>query len=212
ADPPDPGAVARVARTRTLTLLPGSRGHEIDHHLAPMVDVARLLGKRHPDLRVVVPHRDPRRAAQVRAQLAELGADFVEVVEGDPGPWLRGARATLAKSGTGSLEACLHGSPTVVVYAVRGPLARFLLHRIVTVPFFASANLTMNRRTVPEFAVEHAAQWRGVATALDALLSDSAERSRCLDDLGQLRLRLGTPGASERVAAWIVPFCPTRAS
>ncbi len=209
AHPPDEDATARARAVPTLVLMPGSRRKEIAHHLEPMLRVAERLRGSRSDLRIVVPHRDRERAALVREELGRLGAlDRVEVHEGDPAPWLKGARVVLAKSGTGSLEACLHGTPTVVVYAIHGPFARFVLHRMLTVPFFAGANLCMARRIAPEIAVERDAQWNGdVHDAVARLLDDGPDRDRCLEDLAALRTRLGEPGASARAAQWIAPFC-----
>lgn len=191
-----------------LVLMPGSRRKELRLHLGPMVDVARRLRKTHPDLRVVLPHRDPRRAAPIRAALAALGAqDFVEFAEGDPVPWLRAARAALVKSGTGSLEATLCGPPTVVVYVIDGPLPKFALRKLLNVPWFAGANLIANREVVPEFAVESPADWDRVRAAVDARLRDGPDRRDALAGVDLVRHRLGAPGASDRAAQWVAPFC-----
>jgi lipid-A-disaccharide synthase len=208
AHPPDPALLDAVRARPTLCLLPGSRSKEIALHLAPMVATAARLRAARPGLRVVIPHRDPRRAARIRAALAALPeAEGFEVHEGDPGPWLRGARAVLAKSGTGSLEACLHGTPTVVVYVLAGWFPRFVRRRLLTVPYFAGANLCMGRCIVPESGIEEAGQWDAVHDQLAAFLQDGPERARCLADLDALRARLGAPGASVRAARWIVPLC-----
>src|SRR5690606_3098394 len=141
---------------------------------------------------------------------AAAGAErFVEIGEGPPSRWLAVARAALVKSGTGSLEACLHRVPTCVVYVVDSAVARLLLRRLLTVPFFAGANLCMARRIVPEIAIERPAQWDDVHDAVGRLLDAGSEREQCLVDLDALRERLGEPGASGRVARWIVPFCET---
>ncbi len=190
--------------------MPGSRQREIDQHLAPMVALARKLVALHSDLRIVIPHRDPDRARLIRAALEPLpDSRGVAVVADDPAAWLAGARVALVKSGTGSLEACLHGVPAVVVYTVDGALARFVYHRMLTVPFFASANLCMDRRIVPEVAIEAPSQWSEVLHHVVELFEDTAARTQCLADLEALRERLGEPGASARAARWVVPFCPT---
>jgi lipid-A-disaccharide synthase len=213
AHPPKQADLDAVRARPTLVLMPGSRRKEIALHLAPMVELAVSLQRARPDLRLVIPHRDPDRAALIRARLETLpGGTHIEVQAGDPGPWLRGARVVLAKSGTGSLEACLHGTPTVVVYVLAGRFARFVRHRLLTVPWFAAANLCAGRCIVPEFAVESSADWVRVAAAVADLEAAGEARNRCLDDLGLLRARLGSAGASARAAAWIVPLCPPRAS
>ena len=187
-----------------LLLLPGSRRKEIALHLDAMVDVARQLRAHDPNLRVLVAHRDPERAAAIEARLAALpDAGFVEVVAADPSCVLPRARACLVKSGTGSLQACLAQVPSVVVYVVQGPLARFVRRHLLTVPFFASANLCMARAIVPEFAIERPSDWGRAGEALASLWDDGPERTQCLRDLGDLRTRLGEPGASRRAARWI---------
>lgn len=209
AHPPDAATLEAVRAQPTLVLMPGSRRKEIALHLAPMVELARNLRSERPDLRVVIPHRDPARAGLIRTQLELLpGGPEVEVHVGDPGPWLRGARVVLAKSGTGSLEACLHGTPTVVVYVLAGRFARFVRHRLLTVPWFAAANLCAGRCIVPEFAVETPPDWQDVQDAVASLEDDGDPRTRCLADLDALRARLGPAGASGRASRWIVPLCP----
>ena len=193
-----------------LLLLPGSRRKEIALHLAPMVDVARALCRRDPRTRVLVVHRDPRRAALIRERLARVpDAAFVEVVETEPRSVLPRARACLVKSGTGSLEACLAGVPSVVVYVVLGLVGRLVRRHLLTVPWFASANLCMGREIVPELAIEKDDDWRRAGAALDALWDDGAPRTQCLADLVALRARLGARGASQRAARWLQPSIPT---
>lgn len=208
AHPPDPAIIAEIRQRPTLVLMPGSRRREIALHLAPMLRAAGRLLAAHPDARVVIPHRDADRAAAIRDELEHLGAaDRIEVHTGDPAPWLRGARAVLCKSGTGSLESCLHGAPTVVVYVVHGWLERFVLNWMLTVPFFAGANLCAGRRIVPELAIEADAQWPEADAELARLWADGPVREQCLQDLAELRGLLGEPGASQRAARWITPFC-----
>jgi lipid-A-disaccharide synthase len=184
----------------TLCLLPGSRSAEIQLNLPGMLGVASRLRTETPDLRVVLPHRDPRKAEMARKILRARQADFVEVRVGPPGPWLAASRAVLAKSGTGSLEACLHGTPTVVVYRVPGPLTLLASRVLLSVPWFSSPNLVAGRRIVPEFALAKEREWEQVTEAVGELLADGPVRAQCCADLAELRQRLGEPGASQRAA------------
>ncbi len=192
-----------------LVLMPGSRRKELELHLEPMLALARDLAAVHRGLRVVIPHRDPKRASRIQEVLAATDHDrLVELVEGDPAPWLRRCRAALVKSGTGSLESCLHGAPTVVVFVVDGPIARWAYHNILLVPFFGAANLFMAREIVPEVAIEWERDWQTAGQRLRTLWSDGPVRDRCVQDLAALRTRLGAPGASARAAAFVLPACP----
>jgi lipid-A-disaccharide synthase len=189
-----------------LCLLPGSRRREIQLNLPGMLRVAGKLRERTPDLRVVIPHREQRRADLVHEILSDHDAGFAEVHVGPPGPWLAGARVVLAKSGTGSLEACLHGTPTVVVYALPHRLIRWLYTRLLSVPYFAAANLICGRQIVAEFPVAHGDEWNRVAEAVAELWHDDKTRERALSDLSVLRERLGGSGASARAAHAVRAF------
>jgi lipid-A-disaccharide synthase len=211
AHPPEPAAVAAVRASPTLVLLPGSRAAEITANLPGMLRVAAALRARDAAARVVVLHKNPRRARLVRELLAANGANDVELHEGPLAPWLAGARLVLAKSGTGSLEACLHGVPTVVVYQLRGPLSTLGYHNILSVPWIAAANLIAGARVVPEHCFHGDGGWLAVQQDAERLWNDGPARAAALAALVEVRARLGAPGATERVAAIVRTFLATEA-
>ncbi|MBK8100421.1 MAG: lipid-A-disaccharide synthase [Planctomycetes bacterium] len=204
--PPDPAAVAAIAARPTLCLLPGSRRAEIEANLPGMLRVATALRDDSPSLRVVLPHRDPRRTPLLRELLSRCQATFVEHHEGPLAPFLAGSRLILAKSGTGSLEACLHGNPVIVVYRLRGLLATLGYHNILSVPWIAAANLIAGRAVVPEFCFAHDGGWDDVLAAARSLWADGPARTQAVADLREVRARLGEPGATARVAAIVRSF------
>lgn len=205
----DRPAAARieVPTTPYLCLLPGSRPREICLNLPGMVRAAAVLREKYGELDVVLPHVDPRRSAIIRTVLEATGTEFVQFLEGPIGPVLADAHLVLAKSGTGSLEACLFETPTVVVYNLPGILAGFFARNCLSVPFIASANLIAGRRVVPEFCFRRESGWREVEHAVTELWAEGEPRDQCMAGLREVRTRLGEPGASARVARWILPFC-----
>jgi lipid-A-disaccharide synthase len=210
-EPPDPSILADARREPLLAVLPGARRLELDWHLPGMLGIVASLRARRGPLRCVLVQRDARAADRTRAALAALPADAaggpIEIVTGPPGPWLAGARAVLAKSGTASLEAALHGNPLVVVYRVAGRFYRFVYHNLLTVPYFAAANLVAGREVVPEFAVLEDRDWQRAADALDRLWQEGDVRKKAIEDLVRMRVRLGPGGASERAARVLLPYC-----
>ncbi|MBL8756643.1 MAG: lipid-A-disaccharide synthase [Planctomycetes bacterium] len=206
AHPPAADAVAAVRARRTLVLMPGSRRAEIEANLPGMLAVARALRAREPGLRVVLPHKNPRRTVLLRERLAAHDAGFVEHHEGELAPWLAGARLVLVKSGTGSLEACLHEAPTIVVYRLRGMLGTLGYHNILSVPWIAAANLIAGRAVVPEHCFHGEHGWAEVQRDAERLWFDEAARATMQRDLAEVRRRLGAPGATARVAAIVRKF------
>lgn len=206
AHPPEPGAVEAVRARPTVCLLPGSRRSELEANVAAYVALARRLQRDHPDLRFVLPQVDDRRAELIRTLLAAENADLIEFHIGPLAAWLRGSRVVLAKSGTGSLEACLQGTPTVVIYKVKGWLAIWFARTYVTVPHIAAANLIAGKQIVPEVVFDDDDGWLRAEHELRQLMVDGEQRQTCLDELQKMRDRMGDPGASDRAAHWVLEF------
>jgi lipid-A-disaccharide synthase len=207
-NPPSAEAVAEAGSSPTLVLLPGSRRGEIEANLPGMLQTAARLQADHPGrARVVVVHKDPRRTELIETLLQQHAptAD-VHLHVGPISAWLRGARVVLAKSGTGSLEACLHGNPVVVVYQLRGLLGTLGYHNILSVPYIAAANLVAGRRIVPEFCFHGQDGWQRVGEAVEQLWREGTARDEAVRGLAEMRNRLGAPGATERARRIVSAF------
>ena len=175
-----------------LALFPGSRAQEIDRHLDDFVRTAQVLEARRPGLRVVVSAAstvtiDPARCPYPRVPSASFTV-------------LRAADAALCKSGTTTLEAAVAGCPLVVAYRT-SPWTYAIARRVVKIPHIGLVNVVAGREVAPEF-VQDAFVPERVASALEPLL-DRADprRAAMLDALAEVRAKLGTPGAADRVAA-----------
>jgi lipid-A-disaccharide synthase len=111
---------------------------------------------------------------------------------------LRAADAAFCKSGTSTLEAAVAGCPLAIGYRTNR-VTYAIASRVVTVPWIGLVNVVAGRLVAPEFVQAQLVPAR-VADALEPLLHDSADRRRMLDDLADVRSRLGAPGAADRVA------------
>lgn len=174
-----------------LALFPGSRAQEIRRHLADFVAVARELQSRRPGLRVVLSV-----APTIEFRDEEIPFPMVRSASFDV---LRAADVALCKSGTTTLEAAVAGCPCAIVYrtsAVSYAIAR----RLVRIPHIGLLNIVAGRGVAPEF-VQDAFQPVPVADALDPLFEPrSPARITMEAGLAEVREKLGTPGASARVA------------
>lgn len=179
---------------RILALFPGSRQQEIDRHLDAFAATAALLARRFPDLQPMV-------SAAPGVSIATARCPYPLVRESSL-LLLRAADAALCKSGTTTLEATVAGCPLVVAYRTSW-WTHAIARRVVRIPSIGLVNVVAGREVAREF-VQNAVVPEAIASALAPLLEPgSAERERMLGDLLEVRDRLGTPGAADRVAAMI---------
>jgi lipid-A-disaccharide synthase len=177
-----------------LALFPGSRQQEIARHAADFIATARLLEARIPGLRVLV-------SAAPGVSLDPALCPYPQVHESSL-LLLRAATAALCKSGTTTLEAAVAGCPLVVAYRT-SRWTHALARRLVTIPHIGLVNVVAGRQVAREF-VQDAVRPAAIADALAPLFDSSSDAHRLMiADLGEVRSRLGEPGASGRVAGMI---------
>ncbi len=185
-------------RTPTIGLLPGSRDSEIRRLLPPLLGAAARMQRRMAARFLLS------RAASVDPQLidrifARHGSGLhLEIRDGDPASIYRSSDLVITASGTATLEAALYATPMIIVYRVSS-LSYHLGKALIRVPHIGLVNLIAGRRIVPEL-VQHAVTPEAIAARAIDLLSQPSACARMRSDLITVRQRLGTAGASERVA------------
>lgn len=175
---------------KVLVLYPGSRVQEITRHIEPFVRAAEALQRTHPDLQVII-------SAAPATQHGYANMPF-PVVAAPALTMFSAADVALCKSGTTTLEAAIAGCPMVVAYRV-GRLSYAIARRMVKIKHIGLVNIVAGREVAREF-VQDAFDPETVAVALDALLSDRELRRSTIENLAEVRGKLGMPGASARVA------------
>ncbi len=191
-----PGIRERVPERPVLGLLPGSRREEVRRHLGPMLEAARLLSRRVPGLEVRLG-----RAAGVDTSAAEAaGVEIVppERVYG----MMREATGLIVTSGTATLEAACLGAPMAVVYRTSA-LSYLIARLLVRVPDIGLVNVVAGRRVVPEL-IQNDVTPRSLARAVEPYFADDETLAATSRALIGVRERLGTPGASARVADMVL--------
>ena len=184
-----------------VLLMPGSRRNELAHHLAPMLESARLLARRRPDVRfaLAVAPSLARDEVAARVGAAALPPGLApSLVSGHAHEAILASDVVLAKPGTTTVEVALLGRPLVVLGKANA-LTAALARRLVDLPSLVMPNLIAGAPVVPEFLQEDARPER-IALALEALL-DGPARALALERLAVVRARLGGGGAAERTAA-----------
>lgn len=173
-----------------LALFPGSRSSEIRRHLDVFVQIAREVERRRPGIHVIVSQAPGVSIPADRCPFRIVTAPSFTI-------W-RAATAAFSKSGTSTLEAAVAGCPLVIAYRT-SHWTYALARRLVRIPHIGLVNVVAGREVAPEF-VQAAVQPATIAPILAELLDEqSARRQRMLQDLGEVRARLGEPGAAALV-------------
>ncbi|WP_419787368.1 lipid-A-disaccharide synthase [Pseudodesulfovibrio sp.] len=184
-----------------IGILPGSRSREISTLLPLFAQTAKLLRKRHPDLRCVMvcaPGRDV-------GKLEAMWPDDVPVECIEPTTryeTFHACKLILAASGTVTLETALIGTPALVAYKV-SKLSEFIGRLLIKVKFISLPNLIAGREVYPEFVQERATP-EVLAETAAAWLDDPARDKAIRGDLAGLRSQVGAPGAARRAASIIL--------
>jgi lipid-A-disaccharide synthase len=186
------GPLLDIAEGVSLALLPGSRLQEIRRLWPVMLEAARKLREKRPDLQLVVPV-----APTVDRGL--LHAPDVIFVDGRASEVLQKATAAIVASGTATLEAAIAGVPMVVVYKTSW-LTWLIGRLLVRVKFISLVNLLAGRALVPEL-LQSACTAETIAAAAAPLLNQTPQRMRQIEGLQEVRAALAGPGnAARRVA------------
>ena len=183
-------ALGLAQNAPVLALFPGSRQQEIDRHIDDFVASARELERRIPRLQVIV---------SVAPTVAlDSGRCPFRLVHSASLSVLRAADAGLCKSGTTTLEAAIADCPLVVAYRT-GRVSFALAKRLVTVSNIGLVNVVAGREVAREF-IQDAIVPAKMAESLSELITDTPRRREVLAGLAEVRSKLGSPGAANRVA------------
>jgi lipid-A-disaccharide synthase len=175
----------------TVALLPGSRIGEVSRLAEPMIEAARVLASRRPELQFVTAMASENVRNVFRETMDRLDFTDIALVEHDPRTVIAAADAVMCASGTATLETMLVNRPVAVAYRI-SPSTYQLVKKlgIVKPQFFALPNILAGAALVPEL-IQHEATGDRLAGEIDKWLEDensrTALRERFLELHDQLR-------------------------
>jgi len=178
-----------------IALLAGSRRHEIEFVLPEMLKTVDHF----PGYQFIL--------AGVKNIPDELyykiiGNSPVKLIKERTYEILYLADAALVTSGTATLEAALHGAPQVVCY--KGDFFSMLIAlMVIKVKYISLVNLIMDSEVVKEL-VQYDLKESALVKELKAILPGGENREKLLSDYEVLKSKLGSAGASGRVAREMV--------
>ena len=173
-------------------LLPGSRKKLFKAVFPLLRKTAALIAKEVPEARFVVgcaPNIDPKTAA----------AAGIDVVQDRTPDLMAASDLLLVASGTATLEAAIYGTPMIVTYKFN-PVTAYIVGPIVymNTKNFSLVNIVAGKAVVPEYYQPKA---RAPLIAREAVsLIRNGGLAGMRKALGEVRRKLGPPGASRRAA------------
>jgi lipid-A-disaccharide synthase len=188
-----------------IALLPGSRVSELELHADLLIETARELLKKRPELHFFVPlaTRETRDYFERRIYEMEARELPITILFGHARLALHAAEAALVASGTAALEAALARCPMVITYRLN-KLTYWLVRRKLLLPYVGLPNVLAGEFVVPELLQENATPGN-LAQALGNWLDNKAARERLRERFARLHAELAK-GHDERVAQALAPY------
>ena len=184
-------------RRRTIGLLPGSRIHEIERLLPSLLASAQLLQKEIPDLQFVIPLAPGVSRATLSSRMNSISVP-VTVVEGFTYDVMNLCELLITASGTATLEAAILGKPMIIIYKVS--FSTYWIGRaLVRVNHIGLPNLVAEKKIALELIQKDVHPQRIVEEAF-RILRDPLLSRKMTESMGEVRHKLGEPGAAERAA------------
>ncbi|MDX1947403.1 MAG: lipid-A-disaccharide synthase [Pirellulaceae bacterium] len=206
---------------RLVTILPGSRTHEVHANLPQLLRAAARVRQHVPDVRFAIASYSERQGALARRYVSQANVE-AEVYVGSTPELIASAHVCLATSGSVSLELLYHARPSVILYSVPwwtyAALRRFMKVRYITLVNlltadrieiddehpapYDSAHPSHRQVLMPEYPTcgdrsadiaRHAVEW----------LTDEPARQRLIGRMERLKGELCRGGASARAADYI---------
>jgi lipid-A-disaccharide synthase len=170
-----------------VALLPGSRPSEIRVLASRMAKAASVVNAQTRVQFIAVVPRELTDEAHSHLPPS------IQIVSDCATELLLASDAAIVKTGTGTLEAVLAGTPQVAVYdvSVATRIEWCLLWAWRRIPFIAMPNIILQREAVPEL-IGLNCQPEKIAQALIRLLKDEAARDNMLRDYALIRQALGS--------------------
>lgn len=188
------------AGRKLILLMPGSRLMEIEKMLPVLLEAAKVIKQRMPEVDFAMPRAGTIPLSMLEEKIKAAGIE-VKITEGHNYDLFSVADLALATSGTVTLEAALCGLGSIIVYRTSA-INAFIARRVINIPNIGLPNIVAGRQVLPELLQEDFTPEKVAQAAWELLQPErNAQMKR---DLDYVRERLGRPGAVERVAELVL--------
>jgi lipid-A-disaccharide synthase len=184
-----------------VLLLPGSRQQEIISLLPVMLSAAEKIAEKVPECQFFLPVASTISREMLHSIIKQYKVTVI-LTEKNTYDLMNIGNVAIAASGTVTLEASLLNLPTVIIYKLAA-FTYFLGKLLVKIPYISLPNIIAGRKVVPEL-LQYAVTADNIAKETVPILLDSHLHKAMLKDLAEVKQKLGSVGAVERVAKEIL--------
>ncbi len=195
------------SKRRVVGLLPGSRVHEIERLLPPLLASADLLQKEIPDLQFVIPLAPGISKTILSSQMKNISFP-VKVVEGFTYDVMNLSELLITASGTATLEGAILRKPMIIIYKV-SLLSYWVGKALIRVDHIGLVNLVAEKGIAPEL-IQKDVNPEKIADEASRILRDPILSRKMAESMDQVRQKLGEPGAAQRAAQIIISLLQER--
>lgn len=178
-----------------LGLMPGSRNSEVKHNFLTLKKASLLLQNKIPNLKtalLVAPTLNTDRFNISKS-------DNIAIIKREPFEMISLMDYIICASGTATLMVGLAQIPFIVMYQMNWMTALVAKSLVKGVSHFAMVNLIMGKEIVPE-RFQEKANPEELAKLIYELHTSKSKKSKMIDGLLEMKKKLGSRGAIERIA------------
>ena len=191
-----------TSESLVVGIFPGSRSQEIKYCLPVMLEAAKQLTYRFPQITFKMAVASKKIEAELDIRRSDVPIEFVH----DSRALIAEAHASMVASGTVSLEHALIGTPCVVMYQfskVSFALATLLIKKKIEENcsgFMALPNILAKKEICPEF-LQSKATAHNISAEMTALLTDQNKVNKMIEEFNTVRSQLDTDSNSFKLLA-----------
>ena len=182
-----------------VSVFPGSRPLELKFLASTLIDSAKKLQAKHPEIQVCISHA-PNLKNEVFDKYIK-DTDF-KIIKGENHALLSVSDSLILASGTVALEAALYQTPMVIGY--KGPWILYLIYLMVRcIKNVSLPNIILNKTVVTEL-VQHKFTKNNFCEETEKLLFDGEYRTNFISGLSEVKDKLSEKYSAQEVANCIL--------
>ena len=179
-----------------ITLYPGSRKQELNHHLNLFIEIARMLKNNNSE-------------AQFILGLAEnldltnfIIPPWIQINNMHPKKALECADLALVASGSATIEAAVFETPMIIIYKMN-ILSWWLSKWFVKTTFAGMVNIIAGKEIIPEF-LQNKATVKSIIDEAITILNNTKRQKKMKNELINVKQALKGKGTSKSAAEYIL--------